>query len=134
MKKIISRLLFVAILLMAQISMAIPAYPGLVQLSQPNGDEINAYLFGDERISWIESEDNYTLMVNKSGYLEYAILDQKGDMIPSGIIAKNQTERSVIDNNFLSSINKKLRYSNAQIDLKLEITKMLDNSKAAAVD
>ena len=134
MKKIISRLLFVAILLMAQISMAIPAYPGLVQLSQPNGEEINAYLFGDERISWIESEDNYTLMVNKSGYLEYAILDQKGDMIPSGIIAKNQTERSVIDNNFLSSINKKLRYSNAQIDLKLEITKMLDNSKAAAVD
>ena len=84
MKKIITRLLFIAILLISQVSMAIPAYTGVVTRTQPDGTEINAYLFGDERVSWIETEDNYTLMVNKLGYLEYAIIDQNGDMSQIG--------------------------------------------------
>lgn len=130
MKKIITRLLFVAILLISQISMAIPAYPGLVKLSQPNGDEINAYLFGDERVSWIESDDNYTLMVNSYGYLEYANLNQKGDMVPSGITAKNSSQRSVSDINFLSTIDKKIRYSSEQIDIMLELTKAMETPRS----
>ncbi|MCK9162860.1 MAG: M6 family metalloprotease domain-containing protein [Bacteroidales bacterium] len=134
MKKIITRLLFVAILLISQISMAIPAYPGLVKLSQPNGDEISAYLFGDERVSWIESEDNYTLMVNKVGYLEYAMIDQKGGMTPSGVVAKSPSMRSVSDINFLSTIDKKIRYSKDQIDIMLEITKSMETSKSGGVD
>lgn len=131
MKKIFTRLLFIAILLISQISMAVPAYKGLVQLSQPDGTEVSAYLFGDERVNWVESEDNYTLLYNKEGYLEYAIKDQQGDLIPSGIIAKNSNNRSVADLNFLSSIQKQLRYSKNQINIMLEITEMLDNSKAA---
>ncbi len=134
MKKIISQLLFVAILLIAQISMAVPAYKGLVKLTQPNGTEVSAYLFGDERVNWVESEDNYTLMYNKVGYLEYAIKDKNGDITPSGIIAKDQIERSIIDNNFLSTISKKLRYSNVQIKAMLDATSMLDNSKNEPVE
>ena len=131
MKKNFTRLLFIAILLISQISMAVPAYKGLVQLSQPDGTEVSAYLFGDERVNWVESEDNYTLLYNKEGYLEYAIKDQQGDLIPSGIIAKNHNNRSVADLNFLASIQKQLRYSKNQINIMLEITEMLDNSKAA---
>lgn len=134
MRKIISRLLFLAIILIAQISIAVPAYKGLVKLTQPNGTEISAYLFGDERINWVESEDNYTLMYNKAGYLEYAITDKNGDITPSGIIAKEQAERSVLDNNFLSTVSKKLRYSDVQIKAMLEISSMLDNSKNAPVE
>jgi hypothetical protein len=134
MKKAFTQLLFIAILLISQISMAVPAYKGLVQLSQPDGTEVSAYLFGDERISWVESEDNYTLMYNKQGYLEYAIKDQVGDMIPSGIIAKSQNERSISDINFLSTIQKKLRYSQSQIDLMLQMTEMLDNRKSQGVE
>lgn len=134
MKKIISQLLFVAILLITQISMAVPAYRGLVKLTQPNGTEISAYLFGDERVNWVESEDNYTLMYNKVGYLEYAIKDKNGDLTPSGIIAKNQMERSVIDNNFLSTVSKKLKYSESQIKTMLQVTSMLDNSKNEPVE
>ncbi|MBP1645411.1 MAG: family metalloprotease domain protein [Bacteroidetes bacterium] len=134
MKKAFTQLLFIAILLISQISMAVPAYKGLVQLSQPNGTEVSAYLLGDERISWVESEDNYTLMYNKQGYLEYAIKDQAGDILPSGIIAKNQNERSMADVNFLSTIQKKLRYSQSQIDLMLQMTEMLDNRKSQGVE
>lgn len=134
MKKAFTQLLFIAILLISQISMAVPAYKGLVQLSQPDGAEVSAYLFGDERISWVESEDNYTLMYNKQGYLEYAIKDQVGDMIPSGIIAKSQNERSISDINFLLTIQKKLRYSQSQIDLMLQMTEMLDNRKSQGVE
>lgn len=134
MKKIISRLLFVAILLIAQISIAVPAYKGLVKITQPNGAEVSAYLFGDERVSWVETEDNYTLMYNKIGYLEYAIKDKNGDINPSGIIAKDQKERSVLDNNFLSTISKKLRYSDIQIKAMLDATSMLDNAKNSPVE
>ncbi|MFA6199800.1 MAG: M6 family metalloprotease domain-containing protein [Bacteroidales bacterium] len=134
MKKIISQLLFVAILLIAQITMAVPAYKGLVKLTQPNGTEVSAYLFGDERVNWVESEDNYTLMYNKAGYLEYAIKDQNGDINPSGIIAKDQIERSIIDNNFLSTISKKLRYSESQTKTMLQVTSMLDNSKNEPIE
>ena len=134
MKKAFTQLLFIAILLISQISMAVPAYKGLVQLSQPDGTEVSAYIFGDERISWVESEDNYTLMYNKQGYLEYAIKDQVGDMIPSGIIAKSQNERSISDINFLLTIQKKLRYSQSQIDLMLQMTEMLDNRKSQGVE
>ncbi|MFA7082149.1 MAG: M6 family metalloprotease domain-containing protein [Bacteroidales bacterium] len=134
MKKIITRLLFVAIMLITQISIAVPAYTGLVQLPQPDGSEINAYLFGDERVSWMESEDNYTLMVNKLGYLEYAVIDQKGDMTLSGIVAKNISKRSVMDNNFLSTANKKVRYSEEQIDIMLELTKSMETTKSGAVE
>ncbi|MDD2576831.1 MAG: hypothetical protein PHV76_04945 [Bacteroidales bacterium] len=130
MKRTITLLLFIAIGLMSQISMAVPAYKGLVQLSQPDGTEISAYLFGDERLSWVESEDNYTLMYNQQGYLEYAIKNQDGDMIPSGVIAKNQSERSISDINFLSTIEKRLRYSEPQVKIMLQMTEMLDNSKA----
>lgn len=134
MKRTITLLLFIAIGLMSQISMAVPAYKGLVQLSQPDGTEISAYLFGDERLSWVESEDNYTLMYNQQGYLEYAIKNQDGDMIPSGVIAKNQSERSISDINFLSTIEKRLRYSEPQVKIMLQMTEMLDNSKAQGIE
>ena len=63
-------------------------------------------------------------MYNKQGYLEYAIKDKNGDITPSGIIAKDQMERSVLDNNFLSTISKKLRYSDIQIKAMLDATSM----------
>lgn len=134
MKKIITRLLFIAILLISQVSMAIPAYTGLVQLSQPDGTEISAYLFGDERVSWIETEDNYTLMVNELGYLEYAVVDQNGDMSPSGIVAKNPSMRSVMDINFLSQTDKKIRYSKDQINIMLELTKSMETPKSGGIE
>lgn len=134
MKKAITLLLFIATILISQISIAVPAYRGLVQLPQPDGTEIPAYLFGDERVSWVESEDNYTLMYNNQGYLEYAIKNQNGDIIPSGVIAKPQSERSIADINFLTSVPKGLRYSKSQIDLMLQMTEMLDNTKAQGVE
>ncbi|MDR0971335.1 MAG: M6 family metalloprotease domain-containing protein [Bacteroidales bacterium] len=134
MKKIISNLILVALLLITQISFAVPAYKGLITLEQPNGEQISVYLFGDERLSWIESEDNYTLLYNEQGYLEYAILDSDRNLVPSGVVAKDINKRSISDQNYLSSINKKLRYSAYQKKVMLDLTKDMDNSKASAQD
>lgn len=125
MRRIISKLLFVAMLLVGVSAFAVPAYPGLVKLSQPNGEEISVYIFGDERINWIESQDGYTLMYNKQGYLEYAMLNENEDLVPSGVMARNADLRSNADNTFLYSISKKLRFSQAQMQTKLSLTKAM---------
>ena len=41
---------------------AVPAYPGLVTIKQPDGTEISVYLRGDEKVRWMESPDGYSLL------------------------------------------------------------------------
>lgn len=127
MKRLFFKICFVAAILFAQVSFAVPAFKGLVKISQPNGIEISVYLHGDERLSWTSSEDNYTLLRNAQGNLEYAVKNTYDDLVPSGILAKNVNERSITDINFLSSVRKNLRYSETQINLALEATKMMEN-------
>jgi len=38
-------------------TLAVPANPAVVQLMQPDGTKFNARNRGDERQSWVESED-----------------------------------------------------------------------------
>ncbi|MDY0054232.1 MAG: hypothetical protein RBR79_06195, partial [Bacteroidales bacterium] len=126
MKHLIYKLLFVGFLISSQIGFSIPAYKGLIKLTQPDGTEINAYAYGDERLSWYSTEDKFTLLINNQGYFEYATLNYLNDLVPSGIIAKNQKDRSIQDINFLNSIPKDLRYSQDQIEVALQMTEFME--------
>lgn len=126
MKHLIYKLLFVGFLISSQIGFSIPAYKGLIKLTQPDGTEINAYVYGDERLSWYSTEDKFTLLINNQGYFEYATLNYLNDLVPSGIIAKNQKDRSIQDINFLNSIPKDLRYSQDQIEVALQMTEFME--------
>lgn len=126
MKQLIFKMIFAALFLIAQTSYSIPAYKGLIKISQPDGTEINAYLNGDERLSWYSSEDKYTLLFNQEGYLEYATSSYLNDIIPSGIIAKSLDQRSIRDINFLNSIPKDLRYSQDQIQLAMQASEFME--------
>ena len=50
-----------------------PAYPGLIEFTQPNGVKVKIYMRGDEHLKWAESEDGFTLLYNSTGFLEYAV-------------------------------------------------------------
>ncbi|NLA23956.1 MAG: metalloprotease, partial [Bacteroidales bacterium] len=69
----------------SQTSNAAPAKPGLIEFVQPDGSKLNIYLHGDEFLKWASSTDGYTLLFNSEGFYEYAILNQSGDLVPSGI-------------------------------------------------
>ena len=69
---------------------AVPALPDLMEITQPNGAKIKAYLRGDEYYSWWESEKGEALFRNlNSGFFEYAkisMIDRKEALVPTGII------------------------------------------------
>ncbi|NEW83367.1 MAG: M6 family metalloprotease domain-containing protein [Mariniphaga sp.] len=110
--------LFIFLLLFSikQTLFGIPAYPFPVEIIQPDGTKIVVIQKGDEHLKWAQTIDGYSLMRNKSGVFEYSTLNSGNEMIPSGITAKNQSERSFYDIQFLSKTNKGLVYSRSQVN------------------
>lgn len=49
----------------------VPAYPGVIEKVQPNGDTLHIRLVGDERKHWVTTEDGYRINLNKRGYYCY---------------------------------------------------------------
>ncbi|MDR0762957.1 MAG: M6 family metalloprotease domain-containing protein, partial [Bacteroidales bacterium] len=81
--------------------------PTPIEVKQPDGTTITVILKGDERIKWAETIDGYSLLKNGDGVFEYAIQNEKGDMIASGIKATNGAKASPTQ-------QKHLRFSRAQ--------------------
>ena len=92
LKTIIIRFFFIALAIwltsFKNIS-AVPAIPNLLEITQPDGTLVKAFLKGDEYFSWWESEKGDVLFRNlDSGYFEYAKLskiNEKEDLASTGI-------------------------------------------------
>ena len=60
----------------------VPAYQGVIERIQPNGDTIYVRLHGDERRHWMTLEDGKTLVQeNKKGYICYAKKKKDGRIV-----------------------------------------------------
>lgn len=60
----------------------VPAYQGIIERVQPNGDTIYVRLHGDERMHWMTLEDGKTLVTeNKKGYICYAKKKKNGKIV-----------------------------------------------------
>ena len=60
----------------------VPAYRGIIERVQPNGDTIYVRLHGDERRHWMTLEDGTTLVKeNKKGYVCYAKKKKNGTIV-----------------------------------------------------
>ena len=60
----------------------VPAYPGVIERVQPNGDTIYVRLHGDEHKHWMTLEDGKTLVIeNKKGYICYAKQKKNGKVV-----------------------------------------------------
>lgn len=108
-------LLFIAILFCYANLQASPAYPGIIKYRQPNGEEINIRLYGDEFLNYRLTEDDYSLLFDEQGYLVYAELDAEGDMAPSKLRATNVQRRPIAEQQFLVSHPKRIAFSKRQV-------------------
>lgn len=60
----------------------VPAYQGIIERVQPNGDTVYVRLHGDERRHWMTLEDGKTLVKeNKKGYICYAKKKKNGTIV-----------------------------------------------------
>ena len=96
-------------------AMAVPAYNKAITVKQSNGKTLTYFLYGDEHVSWARTLDGYTVMHNAEGDLVYAVTDQSGDMVMSSVIASDENIRSKEEKSFVSSLNKEIFYSDAQL-------------------
>ncbi|MEI6899607.1 MAG: FISUMP domain-containing protein, partial [Bacteroidota bacterium] len=94
---------------------AVSAYPHPAQYTQPDGSRINILLHGDEFIHWATTVDGYTILNNSTGFYEYAILNQTGDLGFSGEQAKNPELRTMSEKAWLQQIQPNLFFSKSQI-------------------
>ncbi len=131
-KTLLITLLLIAGMFMQLSAYAIPAKPGLIEFRQPDGNIVKIYLHGDEKIKWATTTDGYTLLFNSEGYYEYAVLDYRSDLIPSGIIAKNPENRDASAVNFLAGVSKNLFYSQEQISYLDQIREIYNNEAKSA--
>ena len=70
------------LLAMGQKPARVPAYKGVIERVQPNGDTVYVRLHGDERMHWMTLEDGKTLVKeNKKGYICYAKKKKSGQIV-----------------------------------------------------
>jgi len=85
---------------------AVKAYPFPVSITQPDGTQLTILLQGDEWHHFKTSEDGYLLKENTKGFLTYATVNSAGVVVESNFIAKNATNRTITEIQFLKTINK----------------------------
>lgn len=94
-----------SLLLTASVSaMAVPAKPGLINFSQPDGSVIKVQIHGDEFHHFYTTEDGYFL-VQKDNQFYYADVDANGRAVSSNIKAVNPSERTSMAREYLSGVD-----------------------------
>ena len=79
----------------------VPAYRGLIERVQPNGDTLRTYLRGDEHFHWMMMEDGWQIVETNKGWFKYAKLNRKGDVVAACRKAHNAENRSKGENRWL---------------------------------
>lgn len=72
----------------------VPAYPGVIERVQPDGDTLQTYLRGDERMHWTMTLDGWQVIEDRHGRLCYATTNCTGKVISSRKQAHNKERRT----------------------------------------
>ncbi len=90
----------------------VPAYPGLIEQKQPNGDILRLYMRGDERAHWMMTEDGWRINHAKKGWLKYEKKNRKGEFVVSCRKAHNAEDRGHCEKRWLEKhgINEKRKF------------------------
>ena len=95
---------------------AVPAKPGKIEYTMPNGETISVYLRGDESAHYYISEDGHALSRGEDGYFRYISIEENGLNKVSDVIANNQNKRNSQETLFLKSLNKEAILKNIEIE------------------
>ena len=102
MKKlfIIAAMICIAMGMQAQAPARVPAYRGIIERVQPNGDTLRTYLRGDERKHWMMTEDGWQIFENDKKWYVYA-QNKKSKIVKSRKKAHNADYRCKCENKWL---------------------------------
>lgn len=101
---------------------AIKAFKEPVKVKQPDGSTVTIKLHGDERAHCVTTSDGYLLTEDNNGFMVYAEVSGDGGISPSDIKARDLSDRTITDNEWLGK-------NHHSTDLKLLMNKRLENAK-----
>lgn len=101
------RLSLLLLCLLAYVAVyAVPAYPGVVHVTQPDGTDLAVLLHGDESFHYMTTEDGYLLAVAETGFYEYAVFDGQTHVRTLGQQANNVGARSYAERKFVRGLDR----------------------------
>ena len=110
---------------------AVPAKPGLLTRTQPDGSEINVRLLGDEFHHYFLSEDGYYI-VEDAGFFYYADVDASGRTVKSDIKVTPVAARSAEAAAFLSGVDMQRVNSLMQTTAEARQSRMAQTARCTA--
>lgn len=87
------------------------ASPYPIEITQANGTKLTVITKGTESLHYRETAEGYTILPNKDGIYEYAVLDQSGNLQLSGFAAADQIGATMMGK---QALQKHLRFSTIQ--------------------
>lgn len=88
---------------------AVPAKPGLIQVTQSDGTQLTVRLVGDERRHYMLSPEGYTLTGGPDGDLYYAELSASGKLVPTKVKARPVNALTADERAVVSRLGKELK-------------------------
>lgn len=92
----------------APAAIAVPAYPGLIKVTQPDGTELEVRLRGDEHGAFVTTADNHLVIEQEGAYYFAKPGDATTPLVSTGILAVPEALRSAETNRMLGTINTQL--------------------------
>jgi M6 family metalloprotease-like protein len=102
MKKIVFTI--ISIFISVNFVFSVPAKSFVIRILQNNGTEISIKQNGDEHFHFTTTEDGFLIKENSNGIFEYAEINNDGEILTTGILAKNSQIRTKSEQNFIEKI------------------------------
>lgn len=101
---------------------AVPAYPGLRVVRQPDGTQLEVRLCGDERFHFYATADGIVLQQDTAGFFRYAVWED-GNVVPGKFVARNSECRSVAEQEYVNRID--------SAKLRMALSEKMENRRVA---
>jgi len=99
-------------------------------LLQADGSKVHIVCSGNFVLSYCETIDGYTVVVDAIGMYEYAKRGRKGDLIAVGMQAKDDNKRTPEEMRYLKKVPKHLRYTGETLKLFEDKQKRMEEAPA----
>lgn len=98
------------------------ASPEAVTITQPDGSTLTVVGYGNMDVNYTETIDGYTVVKNLLGVYEYATQTTEGDLVPTGVKARENALRTRSEQQFLQMQPTHLKYSDEKVEMLLNRT------------
>lgn len=115
---------FCFLLLLTKTMDAVPARIYPIEYRLPDGKTLTIQMYGDEYFYWVTTIDEYTLLLNKNGFYEYAVKNQDDNLVLSGVVAHDAAQRLPEEIAFVQTLSPFLTFSEAQLSVGKQMRKI----------